>query len=78
VGLLPFIAVGFVGLVLLGRRESAGVAAARALLGVRRGASRAEVEEAWRERMRQAHPDRGGAPGEAVALNAARDKLLKT
>jgi DnaJ homolog subfamily C member 19 len=52
-------------------------AAARALLGVSVGASRADIRAAHRRLIVAAHPDRGGAKDEAARLNAARDILLR-
>ena len=51
---------------------------ARAMLGVGEGASREEIETAYRRLMKRVHPDHGGAPGLASKLNAARDVLLKS
>lgn len=50
-------------------------AQARRILGVGEDASEAEVQAAYRARMRSAHPDQGGSADEAARLNAARDKL---
>ena len=50
---------------------------ARAALGVRAGATAEEIRAAHGRLIRTAHPDRGGAPGLAAQLNAARDLLLK-
>lgn len=58
---------------------------ALALLGLRAGATPADIERAWREQVVLCHPDRvgglhpnirGQAEGLTVALNAARDLLL--
>ncbi len=51
-------------------------ARACATLGVRLGASRAEIERAYRTKMKRAHPDHGGSVARAAALNQARDLLL--
>lgn len=59
------------------RAESMTDAEARSLLGVAPGASRAEVNAAWKRLMARAHPDQGGTEGLAARLNAARDHLLK-
>ena len=40
-------------------------------------ASRGEIEAAFRRLIQRVHPDRGGAPGLAAKLNAARAVLLK-
>ncbi|MBV8683055.1 MAG: molecular chaperone DnaJ [Caulobacteraceae bacterium] len=50
---------------------------ARSILGVGPEAGREEIEAAYRRLMQRAHPDRGGSPGLAAQLNAARDRLLK-
>lgn len=54
----------------LGREE------ARAILGVREGASAEEVQAAYLRLIKLAHPDQGGTSGLAAQLNAARDVLL--
>lgn len=46
-------------------------------LGLGIGADRKAVREAWKRLMKEAHPDQGGDPAQAQALNAARDVLLK-
>lgn len=50
---------------------------ARATLGVNPGASREEIDAAYRRLMLRAHPDHGGTSGLAARLNAARELLLK-
>ena len=50
---------------------------ARAILGVSSGATRAEIEAAYRHLIRRAHPDQGGTSGLAAQINAARDRLVK-
>jgi DnaJ homolog subfamily C member 19 len=50
---------------------------ARAILGVGENATASEIRAAYRTRMAQAHPDRGGSHNEAARLAAARDRLLK-
>lgn len=52
-------------------------AEARAILGVGENATAPEIRAAYRARMAQAHPDRGGSHNEAARLTAARDRLLK-
>ena len=52
-------------------------ARARAVLGVGVGASKREIERAYRAQMKRAHPDHGGSVERAAALNAARDALLR-
>lgn len=59
------------------RVEAMTDADARSLLGVAPGASRAEINAAWKRLMGRAHPDQGGTEGLAARLNAARDHLLK-
>ncbi|HEX7753679.1 MAG TPA: molecular chaperone DnaJ [Novosphingobium sp.] len=51
-------------------------AQARALLGVREGASREEIIDAHRRHVAQVHPDRGGTSELVHEVNAARDLLL--
>jgi DnaJ-class molecular chaperone len=53
------------------------LAQARSILGVTDSATPAEIEAAYRQQIRHAHPDRGGTSGLAAQLNAARDRLLK-
>ena len=53
-------------------------AEARAMLGVGPDATRAEIQSAYARLMRMVHPDHGGAPGLAVQLNLARERLLKS
>jgi hypothetical protein len=50
---------------------------ARSILGVDIDAGEAEIQAAYRTRMRTAHPDQGGDAAEAARLNSARDRLLK-
>lgn len=56
--------------------EAAGHDWALATLGLTAGASPAEIRAAHRRLMQEAHPDRGGPPDRAAALNRARDILL--
>ncbi|MGE0776381.1 MAG: J domain-containing protein [Sphingomonadaceae bacterium] len=51
---------------------------ARRILGVRAGASNAEIIAAHRRLVAKVHPDTGGSEGLAAELNAARDTLLRT
>ncbi|MDZ4776906.1 MAG: DnaJ domain-containing protein [Alphaproteobacteria bacterium] len=53
------------------------LAQARTLLGVSESATRDEIRAAHRRLISTAHPDRGGAQGQAARLNAARDLLLR-
>ncbi len=51
--------------------------AARRVLGVGPDATADEIRGAYRAKMTQAHPDKGGSHNEATRLTAARDRLLK-
>jgi hypothetical protein len=55
----------------------AGDAEARALLGLGNSPTTAQIRTAFRTKMAQAHPDRGGDPALAARLTQARDRLLK-
>jgi hypothetical protein len=57
--------------------EDAADIEARQVLGVGANATESDIRSAYRTKMRQAHPDRGGAHNEAARLTAARDRLLK-
>ena len=57
--------------------EGMSEAQARAILGVRPGASETEIRSAFRQRIARAHPDLGGSTEEAARLSAARDALLR-
>lgn len=46
------------------------------VLGLRPGASRADIQDAHRRLMRGAHPDAGGSDWLAARINQARDRLL--
>jgi hypothetical protein len=52
-------------------------AEACAILGVGEDATPSEIRAAYRAKMAQAHPDRGGSHNEAARLTAARDRLLR-
>jgi hypothetical protein len=58
------------------RPEPLSTVEAREILGVREGATVAEIREAYARLIRRAHPDHGGSHGLAAQLNAARDQLL--
>ena len=62
----------------LGRSSGrlADKARARALLGVREGASRETIIDAHRRLLAQVHPDKGGTNEQVHEANAARDLLL--
>lgn len=47
------------------------------VLGVAATASISDIDAAWREKAKTAHPDRGGTQDAMARLNAARDKALK-
>ena len=49
---------------------------ARSLLGVDNKADQAAINEAWRQRLAEHHPDRGGDEQLASQINRARDILL--
>jgi len=86
------VSLGFVALsTYLAHRTRAGIAGrsaepelamsrreACAILGVSEGATRLEIQAAYRRLIRLAHPDQGGSAGLAAQINAARDCLLKS
>jgi len=49
---------------------------AYAVLGLQRGASKAEVVQAHRKMMQKVHPDRGGSDYLAAQINQAKDILI--
>lgn len=49
---------------------------AHRVLGVDATADRAAIERAYRNRMRDGHPDHGGTDAVAARINAARDRLI--
>lgn len=55
---------------------SSDEAQARAVLGVGRNATAAEISEAHRRLIARVHPDRGGSSERVHEANAARDLLL--
>jgi DnaJ-domain-containing protein 1 len=65
---------------MFGRGRSRGgtmsLAEAHALLGVGPDADAQTIRQAHRRLIADAHPDRGGDPGLAARLNAARDRAL--
>lgn len=50
---------------------------ARSLLGVTQDATRDTINNAWRERLAEHHPDKGGDEQLAQMINRARDILLE-
>lgn len=56
--------------------ESMSIAEARATLGVEPGASREDIQRAYREMMKKVHPDTGGSGALARRVQMARDLLL--
>jgi hypothetical protein len=44
------------------------------VLGLKPDATDEQIDVAWREKMRAAHPDRGGSDAAAARLNRARDE----
>jgi hypothetical protein len=58
-------------------RSGMSLSEARSILGVDDAATAADIRSAYKRLMQRVHPDRGGAPGLAAQLNAARDRLLK-
>ncbi|MBI4968600.1 MAG: DnaJ domain-containing protein [Rhodospirillales bacterium] len=49
---------------------------AYATLGLKQGASREEIQVAYKRLMQKVHPDKGGSDALAARLNQARDILL--
>lgn len=47
------------------------------VLGLQEGASKEDINEAYRKLMAQVHPDKGGSDWMAAKLNAARKTLLE-
>ena len=61
------------------RRPTSGMTVEEAyqVLGLRPGATEAEIREAHHRLMRTAHPDSGGSDWLATRINQARDVLLR-
>jgi hypothetical protein len=53
------------------------ISEAYAILDLKPGCTREDVQAAYQRLMKLVHPDRGGGAGLAAKLNAARDRLLK-
>lgn len=73
-------AKSFVDAAFTGFTAIAGPAAAKPwweVLGVSQYAGSDQINAAWREKAREAHPDAGGTDGAMSALNAARDEGLR-
>lgn len=47
------------------------------VLGLNPGASRQDIEQAYRQQAQNAHPDHGGSDAAMAELNRARDEALK-
>jgi hypothetical protein len=47
------------------------------VLGLRPGATREDIESAFRSLARQHHPDKGGEPAEFIAAQKAREEALR-
>lgn len=47
------------------------------VLGLKPGASRNDIEGAYRDHAKRLHPDAGGSHDQMARLNAARDELLR-
>ena len=83
VGLLLFAVIAWFASPMLLRRAPAPAAPrpakaeARAILGVALAATPDEIRAAYRRKIAEAHPDRGGTNEQAARLTAARDTLLK-
>lgn len=61
----------------LGAKLRKNIRQAQRLLGVDAAANQQEIQAAWRNKLSDHHPDRGGDSANAQALNEARDVLLK-
>lgn len=61
------------------RPNSAAMSEEEALsvLGLQRGCSKKEIDQAYKKMMLKCHPDQGGSEEMAVKINQARDVLLK-
>jgi len=57
-------------------RDGMSVDEAREILGVSPGASDLDIEAAYRQEMKRAHPDQGGSDWMAAKVNQAKDALL--
>lgn len=73
-------AKSFVDAAFTGFTAIAGPASARAwwdVLGISQWANREQINAAWRDKARQAHPDAGGSDAAMSEINAARDQGLR-
>ena len=57
--------------------DNISVSEAYAILDLKPGCTREDVQAAYTRLMKLIHPDKGGGAGLAAKLNAARDRLLK-
>lgn len=57
--------------------DAISVSEAYAILDLKPGCTREDVQAAYTRLMKLVHPDKGGGAGLAAKLNAARDRLLK-
>lgn len=48
-----------------------------AVLGIAPRSTEVEIRRAWRDKMKEAHPDRDGSDAAAAELNSARDQALR-
>ncbi|MDA0787747.1 MAG: DnaJ domain-containing protein, partial [Proteobacteria bacterium] len=57
-------------------RTGMSEAEAREILGVADNASESDIETAYRNEMKRAHPDQGGSDWMAAKVNQAKETLL--
>ncbi len=58
-------------------RDGMSAEEAQEILGVSSEATDAEIEKAYRRKMKRAHPDQGGSDWMAAKVNQAKDVLLR-